>query len=108
MKYIPFSETQVGLAFISEGIQKNDGEGIKWLRRAADNGCGDGRFFLACLYKHGHHGPPRGAVQALMGFELLAHSMQEWAQHRGVFIRRMTPTLSLLQTAGGPSATRQA
>jgi TPR repeat protein len=75
------SQVQIGLAYLTgDGVTKNDAEGVKWLRKAADQDNPVAERYLAEMYFKGR-GVPADTAEAAKWLRMAAEQGDAQSQH---------------------------
>jgi len=72
-----------------DGVAKNDGEAVKWFRKAAEQGLANAQGMLGIMYAKGQ-AVPQDYVLAYMWLNLATEGNQGAAQFRDAVGQRMT------------------
>lgn len=67
------SEYTLGTLYLEgQGVEKNEGEAVKWIQKATLDGSADAQYHLGLMYKLGAAGLPRDRAKAKENFEKAA------------------------------------
>jgi TPR repeat protein len=82
-----------------EGVPKNYAEGMRWVRRAADQGFVNAQMTLSYRYENGIQGVPKDYVLAYMWANLAAAQGIMLGEHAGEARDRIARLMTPEQTA---------